>query len=276
MTNQNRPFVPTPDLDPQLESAVWSVLCEPIELSAVERVKTRAQVIPQGSHQQVCREVWKPKRRRLVITFAALAAGILLVLGAALLPTSRSKAFAQAIEQLKSAGAFRYTDLTYSEEEDPIESQVMVADDGRQRSNMSGIVTIFDSDGQLRLTLAERTKTAIVTQPKNVAHMPVQFQLKWLEELRSHGAVPDKELGTKSMDGRTVEGFVTNQEEHEFRIWVDSKTNDLVRIEIDWMFEGEPVERSVMKDFQFNQTFDESLFSFEVPTGYKVFPTFSK
>jgi len=275
MTDQNRSLVPTPDLGPQLESAVWSVLCEPIEPSAVERVKARALTIPEGSHQQSRREGSTPKRRRHLVAFAALAAGILLVLGAALLPTSPSTAFAQAIEQLKSAGAFRYTDLIYSDlENDPIEAQVMVADDGRERRDVSGIVSLFDSDGQLRLTLIERTKTAIVTQPMDVPHMPAQYQLSWLEQLKSHGTKPDKELGTKTLDGRTVEGFVANEEGHEFTIWVDAKANDLVQIESDVLID--PMERVVMKGFQFNQTFDESLFSFEVPSGYKVLPTFSK
>ena len=104
--NSNRSFSPAPDLDPQLESAVWAVISEPIDMQAVERVKARAQTIPHGSHQQLRREISTPKRRRHVVAFAALAASILLVLGAILLPTSPSRAFAQAIEQLKTAGNF--------------------------------------------------------------------------------------------------------------------------------------------------------------------------
>ena len=51
MTNDNRPFVHSPDLDPQIESAVWSVLSEPIDMDAVERVKIRAESLS-NSHQQ--------------------------------------------------------------------------------------------------------------------------------------------------------------------------------------------------------------------------------
>ena len=45
--------------------------------------------------------------------FASLAACILLVLGATMMFPSSSSAFAQAIEKLKSAGAFRYKELVY-------------------------------------------------------------------------------------------------------------------------------------------------------------------
>ena len=32
MTNDNRRFASSPDLDPQIESAVWSVVSEPIDI----------------------------------------------------------------------------------------------------------------------------------------------------------------------------------------------------------------------------------------------------
>ena len=271
MTDDNRSFVHSPDLDPQIESAVWSVLSEPIDMDAVERVRIRAESLPVDSHQRVRRAISPPIHRRRILTLTSLAAGILLVIGATMLLPSTSTAFAQVIEQLKSAGAFRYTKLIYTnQQEKPIEVQVMVADNGRERSESSGTISVMDSDGQLRLTLIEATKTAIVAKPRDMPHVPAQRQLAWLEQLKSHGTKPDKELGAKTLDGRSVEGFVAKQGQHEFTIWVDAKTNDLVQIEHDGMVEGSPVSKVVMKDFRFNETFDESLFSFEVPNGYKA------
>jgi outer membrane lipoprotein-sorting protein len=271
MTHHNRPFVPSPELDPQLESAVWSVLSEPIDMSAVERVKIRAESMLVDSHQRVRLPISPPMRRRRILTLTSLAAGILLVIGATLLLPSTSTAFAQVIEQLKSAGAFRFTKLIYTDQQDkPIEVQVMVADNGRERSESSGTISVMNSDGQLRVTLIEATKTAIVAQPREMPHVPSQRQLAWLEQLKSHGTKPDRNLGSKTLGGRSVEGFVAKQGRNEFTIWVDAKTNDLVQIEHDGMVEGSPVSRVVMKDFRFNETFDESLFSFEVPNGYKA------
>jgi outer membrane lipoprotein-sorting protein len=274
MTHHNRPFVPSPELDPQLESAVWSVLSEPIDMSAVERVKIRAGSMLVDSHQRVRRAISPAMRRRRLLTLTSLAAGILLVIGATLLQPSTSTAFAQVIEQLKSAGAFRFTKLIYTDQQEkPIEVQVMVADNGRERSESSGTISVMNSDGQLRVTLIEATKTAIVAQPRDTPHVRAQRQLAWLEQLKSHGSKPDKKLGTKTLGGRSVEGFVAKQGRNEFTIWVDAKTNELVQIEHDGMVEGSPVSRVVMKDFRFNETFNESLFSFEVPNGYKAMHT---
>ncbi len=272
MTNDDQPFVPSPDLDPRIESAVWSVLSEPIEMDAVERVRIRA--VSLVNSRQVRRAIMLPIHRRRILTVASLAAGILLVIGATLLLPSSSTAFAQVIEQLKSAGAFRFTRLVYTDQEEkPIEVQVMVADNGRERSESSGTISVMDSDGQLRVTLIEATKTAIVRQPRDTSHDPAQRQLAWLEQLKSHAAKPDRKLGAKTMGGRSVEGFVAKQGRNEFAIWVDAKTNDLVQIEYDGMVEGSPVRKVVMKDFRFNDTFDESLFSFEVPNGFKAIHT---
>jgi Predicted periplasmic protein (DUF2092) len=271
MTDDNRSFVHSPDLDPQIESAVWSLLSEPIDMNAVERVRIRARSLPVDSHQRV-RGAMSPRiYRRRILTLTSLAAGILLVIVATMLLPSTSTAFAQVIEQLKSAGAFRYTKLIYTnQQEKPIEVKIIVADNGRERSESSGTISVMDTDGQLRLTLIEAGKTAIVAKPRKVPHVTARRQLAWLEQLKSHGTKPDKELGAKTLDGRSVEGFVAKQGQHEFTIWVDAKTNQLVQIEHDGMVEGSPVSKVVMKDFRFNETFDESLFSFEVPNGYKV------
>jgi hypothetical protein len=271
MTNHNRPFVPSPDLDPQIESAVWSVISEPIDMDAVERVKIQARSLPAESNQRVRRAMSAPIHRRRILTITSLAAGILLVLGATMLLPSSSTAFAQAIEQLKSAGAFRFTKLIYTDQlEKPIEVRVMVADNGREQSESSGTISIMDSDGQLRLTVIEATKTAIRAKPKDMPQVPAQRQRTWLEQLKAHGTKPYRELGAKSLGDRSVEGFVAKQGQNEFTIWIDAKTNDLVQIEHDGMVEGSPVSKVVMKDFRFNETLDESLFSYEVPKGYKA------
>jgi outer membrane lipoprotein-sorting protein len=271
MTNGNLPFVNSPELDPQIESAVWSVISEPIDMDAVERVKIQARSLPADSNQRVRRAMSPSIHRRHILTLASLAAGILLVFSATMLLPSNSTAFAQVIEQLKSAGAFRFTRLIYTNQrEKPIEVHVMVADDGRERSESSGTISVMDSDGQLRVTLVEATKTAIVAKPKDMPRVPSQHQLAWLEQLKSHGTKPDKKLGAKTLGDRRVEGFVAKQGQNEFTIWVDAKTNDLVQIEHDGMVEGSPISKVVMKDFRFNETFDESLFSHKVPDGYKA------
>lgn len=271
MTNDNRPFVHSPDLDPQIESAVWSVLSEPIDMDAVQRVRTRAESLSGHSAQRVRPAILPLFHRRRILAVASLAAAVLLVIGATMLLSSSSTAFAQVIEQLKTAGAFRFTKLIYTDQQKkPIDVQVMVADNGRERSESSGTISVMDSDHQLCLTLIEGTKTALVSTPKEISHAKPQGQLVWLEQLKSNGTKLDSKLGAKTLDGRNVEGFVAKQGQNEFTIWVDAKTNELVQIEHDGMVEGSPISKVVMKDFHFNETFNESLFSFDVPKGYKA------
>ena len=258
MTDTNRPSPDSPELEPQLESAVWSVLSEPIDMAAVERVKSRAANLTATPP--------RPSYRGPIFTLTSLAAGILLAVGAVTMFSSTPPAFASVIEQLKTAGTLRYTQLVYTDQQDqPIEVQVLVAGDGRQRSEMAGTISIMDSSGHSRLTLIEATKTAIVPEQKNASQDMGQRQLQWLEQLKSHGGKPDRRLGAKTLDGRRVEGFVAKQGLHEFTIWVDATSNELVQIEHDGMVKGSPVKKVVMKGFRFNETLDESLFSFEVP-----------
>ena len=184
---------------------------------------------------------------------------------------SSSSAFAQAIEKLKNAGAFRYKELVYlTTQEKPVEIQVAVADDGRERKSMLGIVSIHDSTGQLRLSLNEATKSATVHVPMEGIPVEPERQIKWLERLKSYGKKPDKELGSMKIDGRDCLGFeVKPIPSVVYAVWVDAKTSDLVQVEFMGMPKGSSVTKSVMKDLEFNVTLDPMLFSFDAPQGYQ-------
>src|SRR5687767_6566653 len=99
MTDTNRPSPDSPDLEPQLESAIWSLLSEPIDMAAVERVKSRAASLPAKPGPRVRPAVARPSYRRL-LAFASLAAGIVLTVGTVTMFSSTPPAFASVIEQL--------------------------------------------------------------------------------------------------------------------------------------------------------------------------------
>jgi len=280
MNEKHQPSPGTPDVEAQLDAAIWAVQSEPIDIAAVDRVKSRAEDLAAMPPEKLRLASARNSDRRRVLTFASLAVGILLAAAAWMMlsptrPASAAAVFAAAIEQLESTGAFRYTQLIYStQQEKPIESRVLVAADGRERQELSlgGTVTVslIDSNGQPRLSLSEATKVARVMEWGIEIPDQGQRQLKWIEQLRSAGEEPDEVLGAKTLDGRRVEGFVTRLGVHVFTIWVDAATHALVQIEHDGLVEGSAITKLVMKDFHFNQTFDESLFSFEVPPGYTV------
>lgn len=258
------------DLEPQLESAVWAVLSEPLPADAIARVKSQALALEEASPNI------RPSTRNISWSrpwkqVASLAACILLVLGTTMMFPSSSSAFAQAIEKLKNAGAFRYKELVYlTTQEKLVEIQVAVADDGRERKSMLGMVSIHDSSGQLRLSLNEATKSATVHAPMEGIPVEQERQIKWLERLKSYGKKPDKELGSMKIDGRDCLGFeVKPVPSTVYAVWVDAKTSDLVKVEFKGMPKGSSVTKSVMKDFEFNVTLDPMLFSFDAPQGYQ-------
>jgi outer membrane lipoprotein-sorting protein len=259
------------DLEPQLESAVWAVLSEPLPADAIARVKSQALALDEKPSPRIRPSTRNVSRSRPWMQVASLAACILLVLGVTMMFPSSSSVFAQAIEKLKNAGAFRYKELVYVETEaEPIESEVLVADDGRKRESLLGRVSIHDSKGRIRLTLDEKGKSAEIHEPFGDEPADSVSGLKWLDQLKSFGKNPDKSLGTMKIDGRGCVGYeVKPTGSVNYAVWVDSTTSDLVQVEMKGMPKGSGITKSVMKDFEFNLSLDSNLFSFDVPRGYQ-------
>jgi hypothetical protein len=68
------------------------------------------------------------------------------------------------------------------------------------------------------------------------------------------------------MDGRMMEGFVTREDDATTTVWVDPKTGQLLRAEVE--FASAPGMSMTLTDFQFDVVLDDSLFSLQPPTGY--------
>jgi outer membrane lipoprotein-sorting protein len=263
------------DLDPQLDAAVWAVLSEPLPADAIKRVKTQALTVgdqlPPVSKSQPT--ILFTQRRWLQL--ASLAACALLVLGVTTMLPTASNAFAQAIERLKNVGAFRYKELVYvNSQNDPIEIDVSVSEDGRERRSMPGLVSICDSTGRVRLTIMEANRSAMIHAPIDGLHVDTELKVKWLERLKAYGKKPDKELGKMKIEGRDCVGFevkpVPSAPHVVYAVWVDAESKELVQVEFTGMPKGSLVTKSVMKNFEFNVPLDMSLFSFDPPQGYKA------
>ncbi len=259
------------DLDPELQAAVSAVLSEPIDKDAIERIKAIAKNLAPHCEPRQAAPGSSSSRRTWVSM--ALAASVLLAIGVAVLSPSANSAFGQVMKQLREAGAFRYVFLVYMENsKQPIESTVMVAENGWQRRKTLQTVSIIDASGMPRLTLLEDTKMAIIpTETKRKESLPDSTTiLDWFEKLRTHSDQPDRRLKRRELAGHTVEGFVAQVQDQEYVLWIDVETNKLVQIEFGPLVEGNNIRQIVIKDFRFNQDFDDSLFSLEIPTGYQV------
>jgi outer membrane lipoprotein-sorting protein len=218
--------------------------------------------------------------RTKIMKFYTTAAAVFLVaslaalLGLAL--NSPSSAFGQALKQVREARSMSFSQLQSDGKQLAINTKVYLAEDGRRRTEMqgkgksSGVTTIFDSTGFIRIVLLELTKTAIVEDAKeNRSINSGQMFLNWLENLKKLGDKPDQELGKKDIDGKHVTGFVATQGNFKFTMWIDDATRELVRMEYDSPVNGASYHVT-MTDFRFNEDLDKSLFSFDVPAGYKV------
>ncbi len=272
MNNKTSAFPENHDnLEPQLESAVWAVLSEPLPADAIARVKSQALALGNSPVAKMRPSIRNISWSRRWMQAASLAACVLLVFGVTMLLPWSSSAFAQAIEKLKNAGDFRYRELVYlTTQEKPVVVDVLVSNDGRERRSTPGQVSIHDSTGQVRLSLNEATQSATVYAPTEGISVEPERQIKWLERLKSYGNKPDKELGTMKINGRDCIGFEVNSGASVvYSVWVDPKTSDLVQVELKGMPKGSSITKSVMSEFEFNVTLDPMLFSFDAPQGYQ-------
>jgi outer membrane lipoprotein-sorting protein len=230
-----------------------------------------------------------PRKRSLpfiprpnIMKLITMAAGLLLAVSMAsmliLAAKSPSLALGQALKQLREAHSMSYCELiTVKSQQRAFVVRNFIAGDGRKRSELpgtgksGGTITIFDAAGNIRLSLLENTRTAIVPDPTNklLPKIPGTGCLAWLQALKKLSGKPDKELVQKELEGKRVRGFVATQGTFTFTMWVDNATGEPMRMEYDSPSNGD-VLHVVMTDFRFNEELDESLFSFAVPTGYKV------
>lgn len=87
-----------------------------------------------------------------------------------------------------------------------------------------------------------------------------------VEKLRTLPSEADEVLGEKEIDGRLLQGFRVTQGDMINTAWIDSQTEQLVRVEIEYT--SSPGMNTIMTDFQFNVELDDSLFSLTPTEGY--------
>lgn len=121
----------------------------------------------------------------------------------------------------------------------------------------------------------------IVLTPKNKAaevrsrvSTPFDGAHGWLQELRrmvsdaQRGEANEAEnLGRQMVDGHERVGFRIRKGSYEYTIWAEPDTGLPAGVE---SISNDRKSRLVWSDFRYNVDLDESLFSLEVPEGYRV------
>jgi len=131
---------------------------------------------------------------------------------------------------------------------------------------MGGYVSVMDSVQGKALSIIPAREQFIEMDMSNLPDDQGQNQLSVVEKLRSLPDRADEELGTREIDGRTVQGFSVTEEGVTYTVWIDPKTRELVEIETEYA--NAPGMNGTMTDIRFNVELPDELFSITPPDGY--------
>ena len=216
--------------------------------------------------------LWRKIMRSRVTQIAATVAVVAAVLVAMHFlgnPIGSSMTFASVIEPILNANTAVLDIIVGEDTPDApvIHDMVMGSRIRRTLSTMSDAVTILDLKDSAILVLSEKEKTAQFVSMEGLPSIP-----NYLEQLKNVFVMlqeqPDlefEELGEKEIDGRTLVGFHASHPVIDITLWADSTTGLPVRIE-----QNEGQIHIVCKNMQFDVPMDETLFSMEVPEGYRL------
>jgi hypothetical protein len=219
----------------------------------------------QQAHKGLGRILMNSKWSKLA---AAAVVVVAVVLGLQFIRSS-SVTFAQVIQPILDANS-AILDIIIGEENEStpvIRDMVMGSRIRRTLSNLPDNVTIIDIETGRILNLDESKKEATYVDLKGLPPIPNYLEnLKnLLVMLKDSPHFLTEDLGLRQIDGREAVGFRSTHPKVEITLWADSKTGLPIRIE-----QKEGQLNIISKHLQFGVPMDESLFSMDVPEGYKL------
>ena len=182
---------------------------------------------------------------------------------------SSSVTFAQAIRPILNASSAAFDIIVGVEEPNmPVIRDMVVGSRIRRTiSNVPGNVSIIDLENKRILTLTEDKKEAAYIDLKGLPEIPNYLELlkNTIVRLQDSPHFVVEDLGTREINGREAVGFLAKHPQVEIAVWADAKTGLPVRIE-----SKEGQLNVICRNMEFDAPMDESLFSMEVPEGYKL------
>jgi len=209
------------------------------------------------------------------MTKFAVAAGVILalVLGLSLFTNSGTgSAYANVVDLLHNARTLTYSVVTMTgvESMPTVRMDIAFKDPGYLRTaTADGYITVVDAtqDGVKGISLVPGTKSYVAFQMAHVADDPGNDPWATVEKLRALPAKADETLGRREIDGRTLDGFRVRETDATTTVWIDPKTGDLVRAELE--FANAPGMNMILSDFRVDVPLDDALFSLTPPEGYE-------
>ena len=210
-------------------------------------------------------DIWRIIMKSPIIKVAAAAVVIIAVLiGIYQFDiTIESTAFAQVADRLRMARTLTYKVTTNSN----IEMEMAFKEPGYMRMTMPGdYVTVIDWAQGKALSIIPPRQQYYEMDLSGMNNPPAQQQLEAIDKLRTLPDRADEILGNIEENGRVLEGFRVTQNGMINTVWIDSDTQELVRVEAEFI--NALGMNVVMTDFRYDVDLDDSLFSLTPPAGY--------
>jgi len=207
----------------------------------------------------------------------AVAAGVVLVatVGLSLFGGGGAgKVYARAVSQLHRAQTLTYSMVTKPGMVDmpTVRMEVAFKDMGDtyfiRTATADGYITVAQVTGNkikgigIVPVAKNYAKFVVENVPNNLAKDPWAM----VEALRALPTQADEVLGSREIDGRTLDGFRVREADLVTTVWIDPASGRLARVELE--VPSAPGMNVIMSDFQLDVDLPDAFFSLEPPEGY--------
>ncbi len=181
------------------------------------------------------------------------------------------KLYASVVEALRNARTLTYSTVTKTglDSMQTIRTDLAFKEPSHLRvAQADGHITVMDyTPGKGKIVgLVPATKTYFVVEMSNIPDSAGKDPWNAVELLRTLPARADEALGKREIDGRTLAGFRAKDGDTTTTVWIDPKTGNLIRAEIEYA--KTPAMNTILTDFAVDVDLDDALFSLTPPEGY--------
>lgn len=235
--------------------------------STLDRIAALA-TTAEGQPPLVAPPVFPPHLGRKVIGVLLTSAALVLAIYGLTSSPTISFAFEDVVTAIRKAETVSYLSVIVSKEGAPLKVKTLHKGSQTRTEHPDGSYSVMDMTGMRSLMVQPQTKTATLmklgTKSVNTPSMTDSI-INWLRTAETSG----KPVGEKVIDGVRTLGFEAQFGPTTMTIWGDPKTKLPVQIDAEFGSKAEPLQVT-MRDFAFNASLDDALFSTEAPAGYKV------
>lgn len=179
-----------------------------------------------------------------------------------------SSAYAQVVKELRNARTVVFT-LINQVNGETLKTDMAYKEPNLLRSSTAeGYVAIFNRSSGKVMSIVPTGRFYTIGEIKGLAWRDGKSPFESIESMKNLPAKADEELGTKEIDGVVTEGYRVKQGDAVKDIWIDSKTKDLVQVEL--KFASAPGMNKIIKNIKFDVELDDSLFNMTPPEGYRL------